>query len=276
MAIDLLLNGKFTKGGVLTCSTKDKKLVENLHVRKFNITGKFNFKNIIVSKPWGMEYLCGQNRNLEVWELYINKSDSTSLHCHPNKDTFNIILEGKVILETTKKREIMNVGDFRIIKSGVIHRTINSNYIPRARILEIESPPDKYNLIRIKDSYGRDSVGYQTIKKNNFPSNKIKKCLLPNCDIKDGQIFLREFIVQKNITKEINLYEIFAKKINKCECEVSKKMKLLNFKNIILTDGLLVGSNGKQSIKMHPGDCICGVQLWKFNWSGINFKAILW
>ena len=49
-----------------------------------------------VTKPWGYEYLAYENDNVGVWILHIKEGESTSMHCHPNKDTGLIVLEGEV------------------------------------------------------------------------------------------------------------------------------------------------------------------------------------
>ena len=45
-------------------------------------------------KPWGHEYLIYKNEDIAIWHLFINKWESTSLHCHPNKKTGLLVLRG--------------------------------------------------------------------------------------------------------------------------------------------------------------------------------------
>ena len=45
-------------------------------------------------KPWGHEYLIYENQDVAIWHLFINKWERTSLHCHPNKKTGLIVLQG--------------------------------------------------------------------------------------------------------------------------------------------------------------------------------------
>ena len=46
-----------------------------------------HYKNIVVNKPWGYEYLAYENEYVGLWFLHIEKDQETSLHCHPKKDT---------------------------------------------------------------------------------------------------------------------------------------------------------------------------------------------
>ena len=45
-------------------------------------------------KPWGCEFLAYENDNVAIWHLLIDPWAETSLHCHPNKKTGLIVLEG--------------------------------------------------------------------------------------------------------------------------------------------------------------------------------------
>jgi hypothetical protein len=55
---------------------------------------KIDFKNVVVNKPWGYEYLVYQNDSVAVWYLYLREGAATSLHCHPKKKTGIILLKG--------------------------------------------------------------------------------------------------------------------------------------------------------------------------------------
>ena len=54
------------------------------------------YQDLIVEKPWGYEYLAYENKDVALWALYISYDQETSLHCHPNKDTGLIVLDGSV------------------------------------------------------------------------------------------------------------------------------------------------------------------------------------
>ena len=60
------------------------------------VNNQTQYKNVIVDKPWGYEYLAYENEHVGLWFLHIKKDHQTSLHCHPKKDTGLIVLDGAV------------------------------------------------------------------------------------------------------------------------------------------------------------------------------------
>lgn len=277
MAINIIAYKNRTINKYLYSPTlKDAQLVENLSVRKINKNKMVNLKRITVLKPWGAEYLCGCNKNFEIWELYIKQQQSTSLHCHPEKDTLNIVIEGSATLETIRNKEILHAGDFKIIKAGVVHKTINYHEKSPIRILEIESPPNKYNLIRIKDNYGRESAGYTLLcPKKNLNIEK-HHCLLSKKGDKRKTFYtIYKFIGKKRGGIAIN--ELFIHSLNfKTEKGgMLKRLKTINAFNLFVVEGSLSLYN-KKFFKLLPGDCMANFPLWKFNWSTTNVKLIIW
>ena len=117
-------------------------------------------ENNIVKKPWGYEYLMYENDKVALWFLFIDKNESTSMHCHPNKTTGLTLLEGEVNVSFLS--DIKNLKPFSkiMIRKGLFHSTkaiSNSG----AFVLEIETPVDKHDLVRFKDSYGREGKPYE-------------------------------------------------------------------------------------------------------------------
>tara|TARA_R110002167_G_scaffold154866_7_gene349202 strand:+ start:402 stop:1079 length:678 start_codon:yes stop_codon:yes gene_type:complete len=117
-------------------------------------------ENNIVKKPWGYEYLMYENDKVALWFLFIDKNESTSMHCHPNKTTGLTLLEGEVNVSFLS--DIKNLKPFSkiMIRKGLFHSTkaiSNSG----AFVLEIETPVDKQDLVRFKDSYGREGKPYE-------------------------------------------------------------------------------------------------------------------
>ena len=56
------------------------------------------YDNRIVNKPWGYEYVVYRDSDkLVVTLLKIDYNKSTSLHCHPNKKSGFILLDGKAL-----------------------------------------------------------------------------------------------------------------------------------------------------------------------------------
>lgn len=130
----------------------------------------FDYKNIIVKKPWGYEYLMFENDYVAIWILHLKKNQTTSIHCHPRKKTSLVVLSGKVRSSTLTEWFDLNIMDGLILESGVFHTT--KALTNDVFVMEIETPPNKKDLVRLKDSYGREDKGYEG---KNKMTNKIKK-----------------------------------------------------------------------------------------------------
>ncbi len=138
-------------------SKKDFGLTSNLRVIKNADSSKLDKK--IIKKPWGYEHRIFINHSLEIWKLFLNPQQSTSLHCHPHKDTLLLSAKGTINFETAGRMRKLKPGDCVFIERGALHKTSTSN--ESAVLLEVESPPEKNDLIRIQDRYGRNRVGYE-------------------------------------------------------------------------------------------------------------------
>ena len=130
-----------------------------------NIKKKSSFyDNKVVVKPWGYEYVVYRNQNnLSVTLLSIDYNKSTSLHCHPNKKSGFILLKGKALFQLglwKKRSEIHSSPSKRMIARGLFH-SIKSVSKGGVLALEFETPVDKNDLIRFKDSYGRSQKFYE-------------------------------------------------------------------------------------------------------------------
>ena len=135
------------------------------------INHKENYKNLVVTKPWGSEYIACENNTTATWLLKIKKDHKTSLHCHPKKKTGFIVLDGKVEVELGfYEKVVLKAPSKLMIRPGIFHSTksLSKN---NATILEIETPIDKNDLVRFKDNYGRENKPYEG-------KNKMKKKLV--------------------------------------------------------------------------------------------------
>jgi len=121
-----------------------------------------SYRNKIVIKPWGHEFLIFENKFVAVWLLYIKKKHSTSMHCHSRKKTSLVILSGEAMNNTFKHRRYLRGGDALILDKGVFHST-KALSDDGVFLLEIETPPEKTDLIRLEDLYGRQKCGYEGI-----------------------------------------------------------------------------------------------------------------
>jgi len=131
-------------------------------------TSFVNYSDVIVKKPWGYEYLIFENDHVAIWMLQIIRKRKTSMHCHPNKKTGLVLLSGVATTSTLEGPIELNPLDGVVIDAGVFHATEASSslqMIPHSEngiwVMEIESPPMKSDLLRLKDEYGRAGASYE-------------------------------------------------------------------------------------------------------------------
>jgi mannose-6-phosphate isomerase-like protein (cupin superfamily) len=155
------------------------------------------FDEEVIKKPWGFEYVAFKKKNiLCLTYLYINPKQKTSLHCHYKKKTGFIIINGKASVQLGLYKsniKTYNAPDKLMIRPGLFHQIKNIGKKP-LEILELESPYNKFDLIRFEDYYGREKKRYETIstkikKKFNLNKKKIKfildKCIIEIKEHKD-------------------------------------------------------------------------------------------
>ena len=193
-------------------------------------------KNQKVIKPWGSEYKIYSNSISSTKLLRIKSDKSTSLHCHPIKKTGFVLIKGEVEVDlgfynTKKLSPISRL----MIRPGLFHCTKNLNK-DTATILEIETPIDKDDLVRFKDSYGRENQPYED-KKSMVELEK-------NDPVFDEPILnsVNEYCVE-----DVNI------KINKTN-DVSQLLKLDSKSIIAVLDGGFE-SNDNQLV-LSPGDIV--------------------
>jgi hypothetical protein len=124
-------------------------------------------KKLISSQP------LSHNQHAAVWFLYIKYNHATSLHCHPNKTTGLILLDGQAETSFLNNTNKLNPTNKVMIRKGLFHSTKATNE-RGAWIFEIETPVDKQDLVRFKDSYGREGKPYED---ETFEIPKAEDCL---------------------------------------------------------------------------------------------------
>jgi len=150
----------------LEVSQSDFSALEN---RKNNLADNLDYNDSIVKKPWGYEYLVFENKNVAIWMLHISRMQKTSMHSHPNKTTALILLGGdKAKISSIDKEYILKESDCLMIDKSAFHQTeaiSDISNIPMSQngiwVMEIESPVDKSDLVRLKDNYGRVGNAYE-------------------------------------------------------------------------------------------------------------------
>lgn len=119
-----------------------------------------NYKSNIVKKPWGYEYLIYENDEVGLWCLHINPNERTSMHCHPQKTTGLVVVDGQIELSFLADTKQLSKLDKVMIRRGLFHSS-KAVSPEGACIFEIETPKDKHDLVRLNDAYGRQSKPYE-------------------------------------------------------------------------------------------------------------------
>lgn len=120
------------------------------------------YDDVIVNKPWGHEYLMFRNQKTALWCLLLKRGESTSLHCHPRKKTGLVVLSGSATLRFLNNSSKLVSPANVMIRAGLFHQTA-ADLGTDVVLIEVESPVDKMNLVRLDDAYGRVKTAYETV-----------------------------------------------------------------------------------------------------------------
>lgn len=139
----------------------DRTKLEKLTVNPEDIADDgTDYTNIRVNKPWGHEVEQYKDEKVAVWWLHIHTRQATSMHCHPHKTTMLFVVTGRGLLVTLNSVHAISEGDMAVIEEGAFHKTIAKDV---ALVLyELETPPNKRDLVRLSDDYGRGQ-GYERV-----------------------------------------------------------------------------------------------------------------
>lgn len=114
----------------------------------------------VIKKPWGWEYRMWESDLCSLWFLHLEQGQQTSMHCHPTKTAGFVLLKGEAEFCFLNETTLMRAPDKRMVRRGLFHR---QRALSEGGVwfLEIETPVDKRDLIRLSDEYGRESNGYE-------------------------------------------------------------------------------------------------------------------
>jgi mannose-6-phosphate isomerase-like protein (cupin superfamily) len=191
--------------------------------------------NNIVTKPWGYEYLAYENDNVGLWLLNIKKDQSTSMHCHPTKTTGLVVLDGIGEISFLSDKRILQGLDKVMIRRGLFHQTkaLSESLL----LMEIETPKDKHDLVRLSDKYGRESKPYEN---DSFEYPKQSDCL-----------WIEEPQVGQYNTYSIGNCNLIVENIDSIDAILTKDDNdLLMF----LKGGLIRNIDGREHLVTIPGD----------------------
>jgi mannose-6-phosphate isomerase-like protein (cupin superfamily) len=136
---------------------EDREKLQSLKVNQSSLKDDGKKYGDGVDKPWGREFEVKLTRDFSVWCLNIKPGHETSLHCHPNKNTLLTVDEGFIRLETLDGETVFEAGESILIEKGVFHRT----KAPQGAVVyEMEWPPNRCDIVRLEDKYGRKKTGY--------------------------------------------------------------------------------------------------------------------
>lgn len=104
----------------------------------------------VVLKPWGREGQQFVNPVVDVTRLEIHPGRRTSLHAHLSKWALLVVLGGRCWVTDGRRTRTLGRGEMAFIARGAPHATGNDSSQP-VHVLEIESPPERRDLLRIVD-----------------------------------------------------------------------------------------------------------------------------
>lgn len=122
--------------------------------------GTDTYLDQVIEKPWGHEYRVYADNFYDIWKLLLLPGQSTSMHCHPRKETALLCLRGLGKVRFLGESHVIQAMDFIHIGKGVWHATDNIGP-NELELIEVESPRNKLDLIRLADRYGRQGKSYE-------------------------------------------------------------------------------------------------------------------
>jgi hypothetical protein len=160
------------------------------------------------------------------------------MHCHPNKNTGFVVLDGEVELSFLRNTiPLKSLDKIHIFRSRFHSTKAISD--GGAFIFEVETPEDKDDLVRLEDAYGREKTAYEG---KNFHTPRTEDCLM----IPEAKVRPRPFMFQG--------CEISHLKLMRTDLLDKKEEELY-----IITDGGVVTSKNQNVV--WPGDVIDGKTL---------------
>lgn len=136
----------------------DRQRLEGLGVNAAELVSDGRTYSGSVKKPWGSEREIWLTPEFSMWRLTIEQGQETSMHCHPSKTTLLIVEKGNVVFGTLGIEFPVHEGKSVLIERGVFHRT---RAPLGAVVVEVEWPPNRCDLVRLEDKYGRKKTGYE-------------------------------------------------------------------------------------------------------------------
>ncbi len=113
----------------------------------------------LITKPWGDELRVYDDAFLDAWLLRLDPGMRTSTHGHARKDTVLLCSRGRGMVTAGDGRSVpIREGSMLHIDQGAVHCTLAETEL---LLVEIETPRDKFDVVRIKDDNGRAGRPYE-------------------------------------------------------------------------------------------------------------------
>ena len=116
------------------------------------------FEGKMVKKPWGVEYCSFDDGRVAIWYLHIRMGERTSQHYHEKKTTVLTLLSGSAAITKIRNGDVTPDDAPGYIPPGTPHSTLA---VTDSWVMEIETPSDKLDLVRLGDDYGRKGKPYE-------------------------------------------------------------------------------------------------------------------
>ena len=211
-----------------------------------------DFPLLAVTKPWGFEFEFFDNDDISVWILvigrehksgYLTEDNSTSFHMHSKKTTNILCLHGAIEIKTQNLSTIIRRGEIQSITPRVFHQL--SAHLANSIAIEIETPSDRSDIIRLEDQYGRKGTGYSWEK----------ECPTKMFTVQ-SELRAKENIKSIHITgdKEFPVLTRSGLKIYKSDNMMQSLSNVSNNSFIICSDGIISDIAG--NILFRPGDIV--------------------
>jgi len=131
----------------------------SLQAEQFESTAH-EYLDDVLSKPWGYEFRVYADDLYDVWKLCLRPGQGTSIHCHPRKETALLCLAGTGRMSFLHGDQPVVEGDVALMGKGVFHGIENTGS-GDLHLVEVEVPRNKFDLVRLRDRYGRQETQYE-------------------------------------------------------------------------------------------------------------------
>lgn len=151
-----------------------------------------DYRGIKILKPWGWErqLIETATKSVAVWHLRIESGRCTSFHAHKFKKTNLIVVGGpRAEVRFLGGSMMVNVGEKVTIRAGQYHQT-QAPYAGAIDLLEVETPSDKSDLVRLEDKYGRAGKPYEGPEafEEDSEAGDWRLRLLGHCSLRKNQV----------------------------------------------------------------------------------------